>query len=235
MAAEPKIIVSHDKPFLSIEVQVNKLRSQFGTNNFKKVLVIDSFIGYGSDSKIKAAFSGTAAKIGVIFEEPPTSSWINLSTFFDEFAAKKWLCSETVQKPKYFQELKDEVIQLIKWQFGKVDMVIYRLAAPQRINKKAKGYNSVHKTSRNDTEIPLTSSTKEEIHNTVKGIGEEWKDWIESLMSANAMEKYAMTFIGPNIQMYSNSGSICYTRNYLFKTSDEINMKFNEIRACVAL
>ncbi len=242
-----------------IKSQIDYIKSHKKTAGAKKVLVIGASMGYGLASRITAAFAGGAATIGVIFDKPAngkktaTSGWYNTAAF-EEFAAKDGLYAKTVNGDAYSQEVKDEVIELIKKDLGKVDMVIYSLAAPRRTDKDGTVYNSVLKTTNSDytnktidlktrelSEITITSATEEEIHDTVKVMGgEDWKDWIQALKDADAIENDALTiafsYIGPSIThpMYFN-GSIGRAKAHLYKTADEMNAEFDGIKAYVAV
>lgn len=211
----------------------------------KKVLVIGCSMGYGLASRVALAFSGGAATLGVMFDRPAsgnktgTSGWYNTAAF-EKLAAKSGLYAKTVNGDAYSDECKKQVIDLIKSDLGKVDCIVYSLAAPRRTVGDVT-YSSVLKTTgaaytnktidlRNNTvsEVTIEPATDDEIAATVKVMGgEDWKAWIEALKAADAVEDNAVTiaysYIGPEIThpMYYE-GSIGRAKQHLFAASKEI-------------
>lgn len=215
----------------------------------KKVLVLGSSMGYGLASRIALAYSCGAATLGVMFDRPAsgsktgTSGWYNTKAF-EKFAQADGLYAKTVNGDAYSDECKKEVIDIIKADLGKVDAVVYSLAAPRRTVGDVT-YSSVLKTTgepytnktidlRNNTvsEVTIEPATEEEIAATVKVMGgEDWAAWIDALKAADAIEDNAVTvaysYIGPEIThpMYFE-GSIGRAKAHLFQTSKEITEKY---------
>lgn len=215
----------------------------------KKVLVIGSSMGYGLASRIALAYGAGAATLGVMFDRPAsgnktgTSGWYNTKAF-EKFAQADGLYAKTVNGDAYSDECKKEVIDLIKSDLGKVDMVVYSLAAPRRTVGDVT-YSSVLKTTgapytnktidlRNNTvsEVTIEPATEEEITATIKVMGgEDWAAWIDALKAADAIEDGAVTaaysYIGPKIThpMYFE-GSIGRAKADLFETSKRITEKY---------
>ena len=212
----------------------------------KKVLVIGASMGYGLASRISAAYSYGAATIGVIFDKPASgartasSGWYNTAAF-EEIASEDGLYAKTVNGDAYSKEIKDQVIELIKKDLGKVDCVIYSLAAPRRTTADGTMYTSVLKTvgesytnktinlkDETVSDITVEPATEDEINATVKVMGgEDWKDWIKALDEAGVLEENAVTaaysYIGPDIThpMYAD-GSIGKAKDHLFATAKEM-------------
>ena len=240
----------------AVKEQIDYVKSQGKLDGAKKVLVIGSSMGYGLASRIAAAFGCGAATIGVMFDKPAsgnktaTSGWYNTAAF-EKFAAAEGLYAKTVNGDAYSDEIKKEVIDLIKSDLGKVDAVVYSLAAPRRTVGETV-YKSVLKTTgeaytnktidlRNNaiTEITLEPATEEEIEATVKVMGgEDWEDWIDALKAADAIEDNALTlaysYIGPELThpMYFN-GSIGRAKAHLLSTSKKLSQK--GVRAYVSV
>ncbi len=215
----------------------------------KKVLVIGSSMGYGLASRIALAYGAGAATLGVMFDRPAsgnktgTSGWYNTQAF-EKYAHADGLYAKTVNGDAYSDECKKEVIDLIKSDLGKVDMVVYSLAAPRRTVGDVT-YSSVLKTTgapytnktidlRNNTvsEVTIEPATEEEITATVKVMGgEDWEAWIDALKAADVLEDGAVTvaysYIGPKIThpMYFE-GSIGRAKAHLFETSKRITEKY---------
>jgi len=244
---------------MQVKNQIDYVKSQPKTNGAKKVLILGASMGYGLASRISAAFSCGAATLGVIFDKPAdgkrtaSSGWYNTAAF-EEFAEKDGLYAKTINGDAYSREVKEQVIKTIKEDLDKVDMVVYSLAAPRRTMDDGTVYTSVLKTT--DTEytnktidlktktlsdVTITPATEEETEATIKVMGgEDWMDWIKALTEADAIEKDAVTiaysYIGPSITypIYFN-GSIGRAKADLYRTADEINDKFDGIRAYVSV
>ena len=235
----------------AVKKQIDYVKAQPKTAGPKKVLVVGSSMGYGLASRIAAAYSCGAATIGVMFDRPAsgnktaTSGWYNTKAI-EKFAAVDGLNAKTINGDAYSDECKKEVIELIKSDLGKVDMVVYSLAAPRRTVGDTV-YSSVLKTTgepytnktidlRNNcvSEITIEPATEEEITATVKVMGgEDWEAWIDALKAADAIEDNAVTvaysYIGPKIThpMYFE-GSIGRAKAHLFETSKKITEKYSD-------
>lgn len=243
----------------NVENQINYVKKQPEVNGPKKVLVIGASTGYGLASRISAAYGSGADTIGIIFDKQGsdnrtgTAGWYNTAAF-EDFAAQDGLYAKTINGDAFSTEIKDQTIELIKKDLGKVDMVIYSLAAPRRTGADGTVYSSVLKTTGSDytnktidlktkniSDATVTPASDEEIFNTVKVMGgEDWKDWIKALKDADAIEKNAVTvaysYIGPELThpMYFD-GSIGAAKAHLLKTSKEITSEFNGITAYVSV
>ncbi len=239
-----------------VKNQIDYVKSQGKLEGAKKVLVIGSSMGYGLASRISAAFGCGAATVGVMFDKPAsetktaTSGWYNTKAF-EKYAAAEGLYAKTVNGDAYSDEVKNEVIDIIKSDLGKVDLVVYSLAAPRRTVGDVT-YKSVLKTTgapytnktidlRNNaiTEITIDPATDEEIEATVKVMGgEDWEAWINALKEADVLADNAVTvaynYIGPKLThpMYFN-GSIGRAKAHLLATSKRITE--NGVRAYVSV
>ena len=236
----------------AVKQQIDYVKAQPKTENGpKKVLVVGSSMGYGLASRISAAYSCGAATIGVMFDregcdnKTGTSGWYNTKAF-EKFAAADGIYAKTVNGDANSAECKKQVIDLIKSDLGKVDMVVYSLAAPRRTVGDVT-YTSVLKTTgesytnktidlRNNTvsEITIEPATEDEINATVKVMGgEDWEAWIDALKAADAIEDNAVTvaysYIGPKLThpMYFE-GSIGRAKAHLFETSKKLTEKYSD-------
>ncbi len=225
----------------------------------KKVLVIGASMGYGLASRISAAFGSGASTIGVIFDKQGTDSktgsagWYNTSAF-EEYAKAEGIYAKTINGDAFSSAVKDETIALIKKDFGKVDMVVYSLAAPRRTTADGTVYSSVLKTVGGDftnksidvktgavSNVTITPATEQEIHATVKVMGgEDWKEWIGALKAADAIEDGAVTvaysYIGPEVThpIYKD-GSIGRAKAHLAETAKEITKSIDGVSAYVSV
>lgn len=243
-----------------VKAQIDYVKAQPRVNGAKKALVIGASMGYGLSSRISAAFGCGAATLGVIFDRPAsgnrtaTSGWYNTKAF-EKYAAADGLYAKTINGDAYSDECKKQVIDLIKSDLGKVDMVIYSLAAPRRAVGETV-YQSVLKTTgapytnktidlktNTITEITIPPATDEEIDATVKVMGgEDWEAWLDALTAADAIEDGAVTlaysYIGPEIThpMYFE-GSIGMAKAHLYRTAKVITEKYaaRNIRAYISV
>ncbi len=225
----------------------------------KKVLVIGASMGYGLASRISAAFGSGASTIGVIFDKqgtetkPGSAGWYNTSAF-EEYAKAEGLYAKTINGDAFSSAVKDETIALIKKDFGKVDMVVYSLAAPRRTTSDGTVYSSVLKTVGGDftnksidvktgavSNVTITPATEQEIHATVKVMGgEDWKEWIGALKAADAIEDGAVTvaysYIGPEVThpIYKD-GSIGRAKAHLAETAKVITKSIDGVSAYVSV
>lgn len=241
--------------------QISYIKEMGKTEGPKKVLIIGASTGYGLASRIAAAYACGAATVGIMFEKPAserrtaTSGWYNTAAF-EAFAAQDGYYAKSINGDAFSKEIKDQTIELIKKDLGKVDMVIYSLAAPRRTMPDGTVYNSVLKTVEGDftdkslnlnnntvTEAAIHPAAEEEVLSTVKVMGgEDWKDWITALVKADAIEEHALTiafsYIGPKLTypIYYN-GTIGIAKKHLYDTSLEITKEFEakDIKACISI
>lgn len=267
MIVEPKV-----KGFICVTAHPNGCKEnvrrqiayakQYEKNNCpKKVLVIGSSTGYGLASRISAAYTGGAATLGIMFEKESNGKRTATPGFyntraFEEFAAKDGLYAKTINGDAFSKEVKERTIQIIKEDLGKVDMVVYSLAAPRRTMADGTVYQSVLKTTGEDftekswnvdtgivSEATITSATQEEVESTVKVMGgEDWMDWIDALKEADVLADNAVTvaysYIGPKLTYpVYNNGTIGMAKKHLFESSKKISEKYKEagIRAYISV
>ena len=242
-----------------VKEQIGYVKQKGKINGPKKVLVIGASMGYGLASRISAAYGCGASTIGVIFDKQgadartASAGWYNTAAF-EEFAHADGLYAKTVNGDAFSSQIKDEVIDLIKKDLGKVDMVVYSLAAPRRTTSDGTVYSSVLKTTggeftnksidmKTDTveQVTIPPATEEEIFATIKVMGgEDWKEWIGSLKSAGVLEDGAVTvaysYIGPELThpIYKD-GSIGRAKDHLAATAKEITKSIDGVTAYVSV
>ena len=207
-----------------VKSQIDYVKGKGKINGPKKVLVIGASMGYGLASRISAAYGCGAATIGVIFDKQGSGSktasagWYNTAAF-EKYAHEDGLYAKTINGDAFSREIKDETIALIKKDLGKVDMIVYSLAAPRRTTSDGTVYSSVLKTTGGEftnktidvktgevSEVTIPPATEQEIFATVKVMGgEDWKEWIGALKAADAVEDGAVTvaysYIGPDLNV----------------------------------
>lgn len=208
----------------SVQQQIDYVKSQGKLSNApKNVLVIGSSTGYGLASRITAAFAGGANTLGVCFEKPPTerktgtAGWYNTAGFHAK-ASAAGLYAKTLNGDAFSKELKQQVIDTLKADMGKVDLIIYSLASPRRTDPETgevykstlKPVGQSYKTKTYDTdknlihEIALEPANEDEIQQTIKVMGgEDWELWLEALDKADLLadncKTTAYTYVGKEL------------------------------------
>ena len=227
MIIEPKIrsnmcITAHPLGCQAqVRAQIHYVTSKPRVESPSRVLVIGSSNGYGLAARIMSAFSGGAATVGVALEKPgrvrrtATAGWYNSEAFLQEAAAVS-LPAWNVNGDAFADDTKQQVIDLIKNHLGSVDLVIYSIAAPRRLDPVTGAlYSSVinpigqpftAKTvdflTGKVSEVTAQPATADEIAQTVKVMGgEDWLRWITLLQGAQALSENVLTvafsYIGP--------------------------------------
>jgi enoyl-[acyl-carrier protein] reductase/trans-2-enoyl-CoA reductase (NAD+) len=208
----------------NVQHQIDYVKAQGSLNNApKNVLVIGSSTGYGLASRITAAFAGGANTLGVCFEKAPTerktgtAGWYNTAGFHAK-ASEAGLYAKTLNGDAFSKELKQQVIDTLKADMGKVDLVIYSLASPRRTDPETgevykstlKPVGQSYKTKTYDTdknlihEIALEPANEDEIQQTIKVMGgEDWELWLDALRQADLLadncKTTAYTYVGKEL------------------------------------
>ncbi len=243
----------------AVKKQIEYVKSKSKIDGMKNVLVIGASMGYGLASRISASFSGGASTIGIIFDKEgsetrPASAGYYNTVAFEKFAKAEGIYAKSINGDAFSDEIKAETIELIKKDLGKIDLVIYSLAAPKRKDTDGTLYSSVLKTTGDAyenksvnlknmeiTSVKIEAGTDEEIAATVKVMGgEDWYNWIEALNSAGVLTENAKTFaysyIGPSIThpMYLK-GTIGKAKEHLAETAKKITADFSNVDGYVSV
>lgn len=244
-----------------VQQQIDYVKSKPKLENApKRILVVGASTGYGLASRIVPAFGAGAATVGVFFEkegvEKKTASagWYN-SAAFEEAAKNEGLYARSFNGDAFSKEMKEQVIAAIKQDLGTVDMVVYSLASPRRVDPDTgEVYRSVLKptggtytnnnlnTDKKQIEqVTIESANEEEIAHTIKVMGgEDWKLWIEALSEAGALAEsfrtVAYSYIGPELTwaIYTD-GTIGRAKLHLEETAKEMNDRFGAGTAVVSV
>ncbi len=192
-------------------------------NGPKNVLVIGASTGYGLASRITAAFGSGANTLGIFFEKEPTDSktgsagWYN-TVAFEAAANAAGLWNKHLNGDAFTDELKAKAIELIRSEMGKIDLVVYSLAAPRRKDPvtgevfssvlkpigQAYTAKNLNTSKREIEEVSVEPANDEEIYNTVKVMGgEDWERWLSQLAAAGVLaencQTVAYTYIGKEL------------------------------------
>lgn len=220
----------------------------------KNVLVIGASTGYGLASRIVSTFGAGAGTIGVVFERSAsenrtaTAGWYNTAAF-EKYAGENGYYSATINGDAFSKEIKEQTIELIKKDLGKVDLVIYSIASAKRIHPitgevfssvlKPIGKKFKEKTvnfhNYQVADMEINPAKEDEVKQTIAVMGgEDWKMWIDSLMAADVLADGVITiaysYIGPEVTypVYRN-GSIGKAKEDLEKTAGMINKELKKI------
>jgi enoyl-[acyl-carrier protein] reductase/trans-2-enoyl-CoA reductase (NAD+) len=203
-----------------VQAQIRYVKSRGPIAGPKKVLVVGASNGYGLAARIVSAFGSAAATIGIGFEKAGTANrtatagWYNNKAFRHE-AEKAGLPAWDLNGDAFSALTKANVMQLVKEKLGRIDFLVYSIAAPRRIDPETgEIYSSVIKpigqpfTARTVDfltgevgTITADAATEEEIRQTVKVMGgEDWRMWVDRLRTedllASGFSTVAFSYIG---------------------------------------
>ncbi len=234
--------------------QIEYVKSKGKIEGAKKVLVIGSSTGFGLASRITSAFGSNAATIGVFFDKPstpgrPASPGFYNTAAFEKQAHEAGLYAKSINGDAFSNEIKDQTINLIKEDLGKIDLVIYSLASPVRTHPETgKRFKSVLKPigqtfsnktvdfhTGNVSEVSINAAEGEDVANTVTVMGgEDWQMWMDALKNADVLAEGATTvaysYIGPEVTkpVYRN-GTIGAAKDHLEATAFTISDSLKDI------
>lgn len=208
----------------NVQEQIDYVKSQSPVENgAKNVLIVGASTGYGLASRIAAAFGCGANTLGIYFERPSergrtaTPGWYN-SVALEKAAKTDGLYASSINGDAFSNEIKEQAIERIKSDMGKIDLVIYSLASPRRTDPNTgetyrsalkpigTGYSNKYLDTdkRSIQEATVEAATDEDIQNTVKVMGgADWELWIQSLKDADLLSEgfktVAYDYIGPKV------------------------------------
>lgn len=238
----------------NVKQQIEYVKSKGAINGAKKVLVIGASTGFGLSSRITSAFGSNASTIGVFFEKPPmegktaSPGWYN-SAAFEKEAHAAGLYAKSINGDAFSNEVKKEVIDLIKADLGQIDLVIYSLASPVRVHPDTgvthrSSLKPIGQTFSNKTvdfhtgkvsEVSIAPAVDDDIENTVTVMGgEDWAMWMEALKAAGVLANGALTvaysYIGPSLtEAVYRKGTIGRAKDHLEATAFEITDNLKDI------
>ena len=221
----------------------------------RNVLVLGSSTGYGLSSRVAASWGLGSRTLGVFLERPPkgrrtaTAGYYNCVAFH-RAAARDGLWARSINGDAFSDETKDEALRLASDSMGKIDLVIYSLASPKRVNPrtgvthasslKAIGSSYTGKTidlARSEvTTATVGPASQDEIEDTVAVMGgEDWRWWMERLLDegllAEGARTLAYTYYGPSLTWpVYRDGTIGAAKQHLRETANALNTR---LRAAV--
>jgi len=233
--------------YKAVEKQIAYTKKHSKNNGPKNVLVIGASTGYGLASRIAASFGSGAKTIGVFFEKEAddkrtaSAGWYN-SAAFEQIAHQENLYAKSINGDAFSNEIKQQTIDLIRKDLGKIDLVIYSLASPRRTHPVTGETSSsvlkpIGSTFTSKTVDPIRGEVKEvviepaneqEIADTITVMGgEDWEMWMNLLAKENLLADgvitVAYTYVGPTLThaIYKN-GTIGRAKDHLQKTADKL-------------
>jgi len=231
-----------------VRSQINYLKGKGKIEGPKNTLVIGASNGYGLAARIVSTFNCGSATIGVAYEHAgkerrsATAGWYNTESFKAE-AQKEGYPAWNVNGDAFSEEIKTEVVELIKEKLGQVDFLVYSIAAPRRIDPetgeiyssavKPIGEKFTAKTvdflTGKVSHVTAQPATEKEIVQTIKVMGgEDWILWTKRLFQENLIKKdfltIAFSYVGPEFtKAIYRDGTIGRAKEDLESKADEIN------------
>jgi enoyl-[acyl-carrier protein] reductase/trans-2-enoyl-CoA reductase (NAD+) len=204
----------------NIENLIDEVKTYPPFDGPKNVLILGGSSGYGLASRISLSFGSKSNTINVSFERPAKSNQSGSAGYWNNVFFR-YFTKDTMQKhidfngDAYSLEMKQQVLNYVKENFGKLDLIIYSLASGRRKNPetgnvvnsfiKPLGKKAVGKTldiaNMEVVEITLDPANDQEIEDTVYVMGgSDWKDWVDFFDKNQALSKnfktISYTYIG---------------------------------------
>ena len=186
-------------------------------------LIVGASGAYGLASRIALTWAYGTNTLGVFYERPPdaqrtaTYGYYNIAAFH-EFAQHDGFLAASLNGDAFSDELKRDTIGLIKQKMGKVNLLVYSVAAPKRIHPRTGAEHiSILKPTGQPytgrvidlnhdllTEVTLEPASEKEINDTLAVMGgEDLEFWVDALLAEDllAQESTVVTYsyIGPEI------------------------------------
>ena len=186
-------------------------------------LVVGASTGYGLASRIALTYAYGAKTLGLLYERPPddrrtaSAGYYNTAAFH-QYAAADGFSAQSLNGDAFSDEMKTEAIDRLKTDFGKIDILVYSIAAPRRTHPntgishqselKPIGTPYTGKTIDLSREViaPVTidPASEQEITDTIAVMGgEDLEMWIDALADAELLAPevtvVAYTYIGSSL------------------------------------
>ena len=231
----------------NVRAQVATAQAQLPGVGLGSVLVVGSSTGYGLASTLCACFGYGAQTLGVCFERPSaeersgSAGWYNLAEAH-RLARAQGRTLETINGDAFSHEVKREAIETLRERFGKLELLVYSLAAPRRQDPDGETvWNSVLKPiggsysgkaidlrSEQVVEHAIEPASDEEIESTLRVMGgEDWAAWVEALrdadLLADGLRTVAFSYIGSDVtHAIYRSGTIGRAKEHLETTARQL-------------
>ncbi|MFH5881825.1 enoyl-ACP reductase FabV [Liberiplasma polymorphum] len=216
-----------------VEHQIKEAKALEPFNGPKNVLIIGGSSGYGLSTRIALAVGANANTINVSFESAPkgkrtgTAGWWN-NIYFQELTREFGSKHKDFVGDAFSSEMKQQVIDYVKNEFGKLDLIIYSLAAGARRDEttneivrshiKTLGEAAIGKTidvaSHEIKDLTVTEANEQEVKETVFVMGgSDWHNWIQRFDAENLLNEgvktISYTYIGgPTTETIYRGGTL---------------------------
>lgn len=238
----------------NVEEQISAVLEQATSprEGSRNALVIGASTGYGLASRIAAAWGFGAKTLGVFLERPPegnktASGGFYNSVAFHDLARRDGLLALSINADAFATETKRATTELVRKNFGKVDLLIYSVAAPKRTDPSGATHHSVLKPigasysnktvdldSEKVSEVTILPATEHQIADTVAVMGgADWKLWVDMLEENNLIaEKFrtlAYSYIGPEMTWpIYRDGTIGRAKNNLEEAAHSLDVRLRD-------
>lgn len=235
----------------NVERQIQEVRNMGcleGDWGLRNVLVIGSSTGYGLATRIVTGWGFGCNTLGVFLEKPPAGRRTASAGYYNSVAfhraaewEEKW--ARSINGDAFSDDVKREVSRVAASEMGKIDLVVYSLAAPKRTNPrtgtthssylKTIGESYTGKTvdlaTSKVTTATVEPATQQEIDDTIAVMGgEDWQWWIERLLEDGLLAEQARTiaysYYGPELTWpIYRDGTIGAAKTHLKQTADSLH------------
>ncbi len=186
-------------------------------------LVVGASTGYGLASRIALTWGYGANTLGLLYERPAddrrtaSAGYYNTVAFHQQ-AQQDGFFAESINGDAFSDEVKQETITQLKENFGKINILVYSIAAPRRTHPHTdETHNSVLKPIgesytgktidlNSETVVPVTiePANDKEIADTIAVMGgEDLEMWVDTLGDAGLLAPdvtvVAYTYIGSTL------------------------------------
>ncbi len=201
--------------------QINEIKENIPYKETSlNALVIGASTGYGLASRIALTYAYGAKTLGLLYERPAdgrrtaSAGYYNTAAFHEQAAADGFL-AESLNGDAFSDAMKTEAIDRLKTDFGKIDILVYSIAAPRRTHPNT---GVSHESVLKPIDAPYTGktidlnreaiapvtidpATEHEITDTIAVMGgEDLEMWIDALADAELLAPevtvVAYTYIG---------------------------------------
>ena len=214
----------------------------------RNALVIGASTGYGLATRIATGWGLGCRTLGVFLEKPPSGRRTASAGYYNcvalhNAAARDGLWARSINGDAFSDEVKQEAVHVVGESMGKLDLVVYSLAAPKRANPRT---GVLHASSLKSIGSPFVgksidlgsgevgsasveAATDAEVAETVAVMGgEDWRWWIEALsdkgLLAPGARTLAYSYYGPEVTwpIYKD-GTIGAAKRDLKATADSLD------------
>ncbi|MCH8215391.1 MAG: trans-2-enoyl-CoA reductase family protein [Planctomycetes bacterium] len=245
-----------------VEDQINYVKSTGSLEGPKRVLIIGASDGYGLASRIVSAFACGADTIGLSYERAPrpkrtaSSGWYKTAAFMKQ-ATAAGLGAWSIDGDAFSKEIKQETADALRTHLGQIDMLVYSIAAPRRLDPETgEVYSSVikpigapytGKTMDFQTgvvsEVTVHPATDQEVEHTIKVMGgEDWRLWIDMLLQERLLAQdfltVTYTYVGPEATRATyRDGTIGKAKEDLEQTAIDLGQVLSPVdgKACISV